>query len=109
MKQINQRILWITGIIVLVALILYGIRIYFWGGDYMFSYGHMSFGMMPFGMLGMVVFWIVLVMVINYYVQNKDHENNNQSITNLKNRLSKGEISIEEYEKLLNTIKEDHK
>jgi len=109
MRNTNQKILWITGIVVLFLLVLFGIRIYFWGGDYIFSYGHMSFGMMPFGMIGMVAFWIVLVMVINNYVQNKNHEQNNQAIINLKNRLSKGEISIDEYEKLLNAIKEEQR
>ena len=107
MKHLNQKILWITGIVVLVALIAYGIRIYFWGEGFLFSYGHMSFGMMPFRMLGMVAFWIVLVMVINSYVQNKEHVHDDYAISNLKNRLSKGEISIEEYEKLVDKIKEN--
>jgi len=76
--------------------------------SYSMMYGHMIGGwMMPFGMLGMGAFWIFVIYML--FRSFDDHKGHHADATeqHLKDRLAKGEISIEEYEKLLKTIRED--
>lgn len=75
--------------------------------DYPF-YGHMIGGwMMPFGMIAMVIFWAFVIVVALKALQNHDGTKYDISIEQLKKRLAQGDITIEEYEKLLSKIKED--
>jgi putative membrane protein len=67
--------------------------------------GHMAGGwMMPIGMLGMGILWFVVIMgIIKYFQPSYDQHKNAHEV--LKDRLARGEISIEEYESLKKALK----
>ncbi len=69
-------------------------------------YGHMIGGWgMPFGMLAMGIFWIsVIYVAFNGYSYHNDCKRD-RTLEALKMRLAKGEITIDEYEKLLQKIR----
>lgn len=70
-------------------------------------YGHMvgSWGM-PFGMLAMGIFWIgVIYFAINGFSYRSECRND-RAIELLKSRLAKGEITIDEYEKLIEKLRD---
>jgi putative membrane protein len=60
--------------------------------------------MMPMGMIGMGFVWFVVLMVLIQIFQSKEKEHQH-AMDVLKNRLAKGEISIEEYEQLKKAIR----
>lgn len=102
-------------LIISAAIVLFMVAIGMWylaplmfnNVDYPY-YGHMIGGwMMPFGMIGMILFWGFIIYIVVKALQSQEDSRNNQSIENLKRRLAKGEITIEEYERLLSKIKED--
>lgn len=105
----NQSVIMgiVIGVVFVVSIVLwYFSPRWFDNSDYPY-YGHMigSWGM-PFGMLAMSIFWIAVI----YFVFNGFHirQENSQhrAIESLKNRLAKGEITIDEYEKLLEKIRD---
>lgn len=63
--------------------------------------------MMPFGMVFMVLVWIVCIYLVLTFLDRRDANVKESSITHLKNRLANGEISIEEYESIYQKIKEN--
>lgn len=107
MKKKNIILLGILlGLFIIAALTLW----YFnprWidNNDYPY-YGHMIGGWgMPFGMIAMGIFWFaVLYFVFNGFTI-KDEYRYKRAIEVLKERLAKGEITIDEYEKLLDKLK----
>jgi len=66
-------------------------RISFLGGGYMF--------------IGLLILVIVLAIVFIPGRNKKNGDDDNEAFAILKNRLAKGEISIEEYEQLKDRIK----
>jgi len=67
--------------------------------------GHMAGGwMMPIGMLGMGILWFVVIIGFIKFFQPEQNQQKN-AIDVLKDRLARGEISIEEYESLKKTLK----
>jgi putative membrane protein len=75
--------------------------------------GHMLVGgwMMPFGMIAMVCFWGFILLLVTRGFGHRPlsccgggHEDSKQV---LKDRLAKGEITIEEYETIVKKISED--
>ncbi|HAX03684.1 MAG: hypothetical protein A2Y45_08805 [Tenericutes bacterium GWC2_34_14] len=79
----------------------------FQNGGYPY-YGHMIGGWgMPFGMIGMGIFWFAaLYFIFNGFGYREECRNSN-AIETLKKRLAKGDISIEEYEKMIDKLKEN--
>ena len=65
----------------------------FYGGNHMF--GGSFF---PIGMIGMVIFWLFVAMIAIEYFGH--HKSDDTHIESLKKRLSRGEISMSEYEKI---------
>ncbi|HOI86174.1 MAG TPA: SHOCT domain-containing protein [Acholeplasmataceae bacterium] len=77
--------------------------------QYPFFYGHMVGGwMMPMGMIGMGLIWFV-VLVFFYQMFQTKQNHYQEAMDILKERLARGEISIEEYEQLKKMIKEEHR
>lgn len=101
--------LWVVlAIIALLSLARWLLPVIF--GWRMFDYPHMFTGMMfPFGMFGIALFWIVVIYIVYRLLsQDKTKPSDTEAITMLKQRLSKGEITIEEYEQLKKKIEEDN-
>ncbi len=97
----------LIGIFVIAALIFwyYSPR-WFENSEYPY-YGHMIGGWgMPFGMLAMGLFWIAVIYVaFNGHSYHNDCRRDKANEA-LKIRLAKGEITIEEYEKLLEKMRD---
>ncbi|QLY39720.1 hypothetical protein HF295_02135 [Hujiaoplasma nucleasis] len=89
----------------LITIIIIGALQYFFPRDdcqpYLYG-GHHMFGgsIYPIGMIGMVVFWVLVVMIVMSFF-NKDKE---RHIDSLKERLSRGDITIDEYERIKDKI-----
>lgn len=101
---------WITGITIIALLlivfaVLGMIGYYYLDWDWYPAYGHMGF-MMPFGFIFMILFWIGVAAVFIHFFELRDTSKKNNAKKILDEQLSKGEISIEEYERILNIIKE---
>lgn len=108
MKKTNLLFI-ILAIVLIVASIgmWYFAPVIFSNYEYPF-YGHMIGGwMMPFGMIAMILFWAFIIIVVLRALQNHDGSKYNLGIDQLKKRLAQGDITIEEYEKLLSKIKEE--
>ena len=77
-------------------------------GDYVpyMRYHMMSGWMMPFGMVLMILVWVACIYIVLTVFENRRSSIKESSLTHLKNRLSSGEISIEEYESIYQKIKE---
>jgi len=105
----NQRIILgvFIGLFVIAALLMW----YFsprWvdNSDYPY-YGHMIGGWgMPFGMLAMGIFWIGVIYFIFNGFSHRDECRHDRAVEALKTRLAKGEIGIDEYEKLLELMRD---
>ena len=109
MKKINY-LLFIAISILLMASALF--LWYFWPkwvNQESFPYhGHMIGGWgMPFGMLGMGVFWMVLIYLIFNGSLSRQEDKHRDAVYTLKKRLAKGEITLDEYETLMEKIVED--
>ncbi|MGE4572456.1 MAG: hypothetical protein AB7E09_06915 [Candidatus Izemoplasmatales bacterium] len=89
----------------LITIIILGALQYFFPRDdyqpYLYG-GHHMFGgsIYPIGMIGMVVFWVLVLMIVMSFF-NKDKE---RHIDSLKERLSRGDITIDEYERIKDKI-----
>ncbi len=104
-KRVQIAILILLSIILIVWIgRLVGIFVFNW--SWYPVYGHMS-GMMPFGMILMVFFWLCITYIVLTLFEKKDEKLHHHDREILKERLAHGEISIEEYEKLLKKIKEE--
>ena len=116
MKQKNNKG-YIIGLSICVVVFVGGmVTRYFINWETLPYYGHMFSGwMMPFGMLGMIAFWLFVILLVTRSFGSRrmsgccGHESMQEetALKTLKDRLSKGEISIEEYEAILKRIKED--
>lgn len=97
-----------------VAFVLVIVLAFFFGGatpswGHMWDSGYLFTGwMMPLGMIGMVAFWIFVAFVVFRFTGSSSCRNFNSLEKNLKERLSKGEITIQEYEEIYKKIKEEH-
>jgi uncharacterized membrane protein len=107
MKKTNIVLL-ILGIVVflfVVGLTFFGSNYY--GSNHMWNTGYLFSGwMMPLGMIGMVAFWIFIAYVLFRWTGTSINNSENAE-THLKERLSRGEITIQEYEEILKKIKEN--
>lgn len=98
---------------ILIGFIVIGLIVvwYFspmWAGnvDYPY-YGHMVGGWgMPFGMIAMGIFWIAVIYFVLNGFRSRSESRQDQAIEILKSRLARGEISIDEYEKLYETLRD---
>lgn len=106
----KSRNITILGICIAVCVFL--VIAVFFGGSYM-GWGHMGYDgdlftgwMMPLGMIGMIAFWIFVALII-FRLTGSTNTNDVNAEKHLKERLSKGEITIPEYEEILKKIKED--
>ena len=100
----------ITSITIIVSLLIVFAIIgmvgyYYFDWNWYPAYGHMGF-MMPFGFIFMILFWIGVAAAFIHFFEVRDTSKKNQAKEILDQRLSKGEISIEEYEKISKIIKE---
>lgn len=97
----------LIGIVALLAILSWIFsKTWLENNDYPY-YGHMLGGWgMPFGMIAMAIFWIGVIYFAFNGFKYRDEYRNDRAIEVLKSRLAKGEISIDEYEKLLERIKE---
>ncbi len=92
-------------IVIAVIWILYP---YIVSDNYIPYGGHMFGGwMMPFGMIGMGIFWIVVIIFVIGSLDQRGSHQHQDYLSKLKDRLAKGEISIEEYEILKEKLKEN--
>lgn len=95
------------GLIVIAALAMWYFSPTWLDNDNYPYYGHMIGGWgMPFGMLAMGIFWIAVIYLVFNGFSYRNIGRNNQAIETLKTRLAKGEITIDEYETLLDKLKE---
>jgi putative membrane protein len=70
-------------------------------------YGHMVGGwFMPFGMILMGCFWIGIIYFVFNGFSNRNNHQEDRAIETLNIRLAKGEITIEEYETLMNKMRD---
>lgn len=100
---------------ILIGVLLFVLAFAFWYFsplwfdrlDYPY-YGHMIGGWgMPFGMLAMGVFWVCVIgMGVRAFSHRDDHRNDDAKVI-LKKRLANGEITVAEYESLMNKLKGD--
>ena len=104
MKKTNIVLL-ILGIVVflfVVGLTFFGSNYY--GSNHMWNQGYFFSGwMMPLGMIGMVAFWIFIAYVLFRWTGTSIN-NSEKAESHLKERLSRGEITIQEYEEILKKI-----
>ena len=98
--------LWIAAVVVLTLILLSFLLPLVFGWEIPF-HSHMYTPMMfPFGGLGMLVFWGAIIYGI-YLLTKNNSEKKTSNINLLKQRLSNGDITIEEYEKIKKTLEEE--
>lgn len=94
------------GLLVILAFVYWYFSIQWAKNNENPYYGHMVGGWgMPFGMLAMGIFWIgVIYFAFNGFSYRSEcrHE---RAIEVLKSRLAQGEITIDEYEKLMEQLR----
>jgi len=108
MKKKSNIVLAIAAVLIVVAVILQVLARWVFNWYPTNYYPHMvSGGMMPFGMIGMIGFWLLIIYGATRWMDNRHACVQSNSMQHLKDRLSKGEITIEEYESISKKIKED--
>jgi len=97
----------LIGLVVIAALVFwYFSPSWFENYDYPY-YGHMVGGWgMPFGMIAMGLFWICVIYFAFTGFRFHDENRLDRAIEALKTRLAQGEITIDEYEKLLEKMRD---
>ncbi|MDO9629286.1 MAG: hypothetical protein Q7I99_05235 [Acholeplasmataceae bacterium] len=106
MKKKNMTLGIIIVASIMILMMLVGvIGYYYFDWSWYPTYGHMGF-MMPFGFILMVLFWVGVASLFIHFFEFRDNSKKNNAKIILDERLSKGEISIEEYERILKIIKE---
>ena len=108
MKKQTKTILWVVGILIVLLIVARFVLQFIFEWDMPFMYSHMFTPLMfPLGMLAMVVFWgAVIYLVYRLLIQDRNTKTEDD-LTVLKGRLSRGEITIEEYETIKKTLSED--
>lgn len=109
MKKKNSILLGVIIGLLIIALLIFWYISPNWinHNDYPY-YGHMVGGwFMPFGMILMGLFWIGIIYIVINSLNHREHHNEDRAIETLKNRLAKGEITIEEYETLMDRVREN--
>jgi len=108
MHKKTNTILVIAAILVVVSLTVQVLGRWVFNWYPITDYPHMfSGGMMPFGMIGMIGFWLLVIYGVMRLMDNRHVCAQTSSSQLLKERLSKGEITIEEYESISKKIRED--
>jgi len=98
-KQIKTLLSIVIGLIVVSIILRLGFGIF--GGWTNYGYGHHMFGgMFPLGMLGMGAFWLIVIILAIQWFSQDAKEDNQDEIKRLKRRLSDGDITIEEFDRL---------
>ena len=107
MKKTNVVLL-VLGIVVCVFVV--GLTFFvsnYYGSNHMWNQGYFYSGwMMPLGMIGMVAFWIFIAYIFIRWTGNS-YSGNENTEKHLKERLARGEITIQEYEEILKKIREN--
>lgn len=110
MKKSTKKWVIVSISVLFLLFILRWVGFYAFGWFNFYPETHMMEGWsVPFGIIGMVLFWVFIVLVLFSLIDHQSERRNEQSLTTLNERLSKGEIDIEEYEKIVNKIKENSK
>ena len=108
MRKQTKTLLWVIGgFIALVVIARYMMPLIFASSEFRFP--HMFTGMwFVIGTFGRVVFWVaVIYFVYTLLIQDRPTRSRDDELSILKERLAKGEISIEEYERIKKKMKED--
>lgn len=107
MNKDQKTWLWVIGIII---LLLVGVRLLLplFFENQLFYFPHMMSGyFFPIGMGLMIFFWGGVIYLV-YRLLIQDHPSSKQNeLSILKKRLSRGEITIEEYEQIKKKLEED--
>jgi putative membrane protein len=82
--------------------------------DWSFPYGMMGgyfnhpvgVWWMPLGMLGMGAFWVCVVVIVIRAIRGTPETEKEQGMRILKERLARGEVSIDEFERLRDALRE---
>lgn len=108
MRKKQNTWIWIAlGLIVLILAVRFLLPYVFRWNNYV--YPHMFAPMMfPVGIMGMVLFWgMIIFLVYRLLISDKGTQKYESEIEILKKRLAGGEITIEEYERIIKTLKEE--
>ncbi len=108
MKKYQSIILVFLMSLLVIGVLFFGFFYPRWfeNNDYPY-YGHMIGGWgMPFGMLAMGIFWIGVIYFIFNGINSQQEHRENRAVEALKTRLAKGEITIDEYEKLMDIVRD---
>lgn len=62
---------------------------------------------MPLGMLAMGAFWIAVLVVVIRAIRGTPESEKEHGMHILKERLARGDLSIDEYERLRNALRND--
>lgn len=104
-----KKIIFFT-ILMTVLMIVWYLSSFLLGDDIPFLRYHMMNGwMMPFGLIFMVFVWIGCIYFIFDLLDEKKSKQKENVFSTLKERLAKGEISVEEYESICKKLMEDNK
>jgi len=106
-RKNTKRLVLVTSIFLIVMVVWFAMP-YFTQDYYPYLQYHMMSGwMMPFGMILMILVWISCIYIVLAVFDNRRNNIKETSLSQLKNRLACGEISIEEYESIYQKIKEN--
>lgn len=108
MKKPMERLVLVSMILVFIFTVTIMVLRYFYPQYTFFDSTHHMYGGMNFGMgvFSMGIFWVVIIGIVFYYLFHQNKTDNFSSIEKLKSRLANGEISLEEFDKIKNKIKE---
>jgi len=105
-KRLRNIMFIILGLIGL-GMIARGVFFYFNQETFVYPYQYHMFGWMNggWGMIGMGFVWVVVIGLVLYFVS--PNFSSESSLSVLKKRLAKGEISKTEYDDLRNKLREN--
>jgi putative membrane protein len=105
-KKLKFMIYFLIGILLLTFIL----RLFIPFEEYgvMGGYNHHMFsgGFWPVGMVGMGLFWILVILLALHWFGQQNHGDYSTNLDRLKRRLSRGEITVEEYERVKEKMKE---
>ncbi|QWC00501.1 SHOCT domain-containing protein [Mycoplasmatota bacterium] len=108
MKKTYERIFIVLIVFIVLGLLLRLLAPMIWGNYYGGYSNHMFGGMMfPIGMLGMAAFWLIVIVFVFGLINKDGQDDKDSAIETLKKRLSKGDITIDEYEELKTRIRKE--
>ncbi len=110
MNKTTKVLLWVAGSLVVLLIAARILLPILFDWDYPYFYSHMFTPMMfPIGMFIMILFWgVIIYLVFRLLIQDRSSYFEDDLVI-LKRRLSNGEITIEEYEEIKKTLKEESK